>query len=451
MKNKLILIAVLMSIISGCKKFLDEKPNQKLVILSSVADLQAILEDRVIFSEQQANATEAAADNYSINQANFNSLTEYARNLYIWNKDNQFAPGSNFWSSNYIQILNANLVLDNLEKVQRSPNDQQAWNTAKGSALFIRSKCFFQLAQIWSLAYDPSNSSQNPGIPLRLNSDFNERSTRSTVEQTYTQILADLKAAEALLPVTPIHVRRASKPAALALLGRVFLSMNSIDSCLKYTTLALGYRSSLMDYNGGPGINPNAEYPFEQFNPEVIYDSQMSAPASISVGGVIDKALYESYNVNDLRKTMYHRSGTTIGFFKGSYTGSGAMFNGIATDELILMSAECLARQQKKDEALEKINQLLVKRWRKSAVYSPVTADSPREALEKILDERRKELVFRGLRWMDLKRLNLIGANITLQREINGQVYLLEPNDKRYAMAIPEDIVSISGINKNSR
>ena len=72
-------------------------------------------------------------------------------------------------------------------------------------------------------------------------------------------------------------------------------------------------------------------------------------------------------------------------------------------------------------------------------------------ALQVVLDERRKELVMRGLRWMDLKRLNAQGANIVVSRGFNGQTVSLLPNDPRYALPIPEDIIQLSGIPQNER
>ncbi len=57
----------------------------------------------------------------------------------------------------------------------------------------------------------------------------------------------------------------------------------------------------------------------------------------------------------------------------------------------------------------------------------------------------------RGLRWADLKRLNRDGANITLTRTVNGQVFTLPPNDLRYAIAIPENVIEIGSIQQNPR
>jgi len=72
-------------------------------------------------------------------------------------------------------------------------------------------------------------------------------------------------------------------------------------------------------------------------------------------------------------------------------------------------------------------------------------------ALGTILNERRKELLFRGLRWSDVKRLNRDGAGIILSREINNQEFVLPPNDKRYAIALPEDVLEMTGMEQNPR
>jgi hypothetical protein len=60
-------------------------------------------------------------------------------------------------------------------------------------------------------------------------------------------------------------------------------------------------------------------------------------------------------------------------------------------------------------------------------------------------------LLFRNLRWSDLRRFNLEGANITLKRIINGTSYTLPPNDLRWVLLIPDLETSRSGIPQNPR
>ena len=71
------------------------------------------------------------------------------------------------------------------------------------------------------------------------------------------------------------------------------------------------------------------------------------------------------------------------------------------------------------------------------------------DALEKILLERRKELVWRGLRWQDIKRLNGEGRDIVQKRLVDNTMVTLQPTATYYAMPIPEDVVENSGIAQN--
>ena len=134
-----------------------------------------------------------------------------------------------------------------------------------------------------------------------------------------------------------------------------------------------------------------------------------------------------------------------------SYAGSVFPFTGLATDELFLTRAECYARDSNSSAALADLNTLLRHRFA-SGTFIPVSAPSPAAALDSILLERRKELPFRGLRWTDLRRLNLDGANITIHRSLNGTPYTLSPNSNLYTLPIPPDVLNDNpGMIQNTR
>ncbi|MGY6541709.1 hypothetical protein, partial [Vibrio parahaemolyticus] len=77
-------------------------------------------------------------------------------------------------------------------------------------------------------------------------------------------------------------------------------------------------------------------------------------------------------------------------------------------------------------------------------------ANSNAEALDLILKERRKELVTRGLRWQDLKRLNRDGHfQQTLKRSIGENTYELPANDPRYVLPIPSYVINFNHIEQN--
>jgi hypothetical protein len=148
---------------------------------------------------------------------------------------------------------------------------------------------------------------------------------------------------------------------------------------------------------------------------------------------------------------LYFRTGSlgTINI-NGSYNRSIYPFTGLAVDEVYLIRAEMYARANKKDEALGDLNAVLLNRY-KAGSFTPVTAATPEAALAIILEERRKELVFRGLRFTDVKRFNKEGKAITLTRSVNGVTYTLPPNDRRYALPIPPDELLLNDVQQNQR
>jgi len=164
--------------------------------------------------------------------------------------------------------------------------------------------------------------------------------------------------------------------------------------------------------------------------------------------GKIDSLLYQSYSDSDLRKTIFFKKNTGFYTFKGSYEGSNTMFSGLATDEVMLMRAECLARSGNAGAAIDVLNSLLITRW-KSNYFVPLTAIDAKDALAKILLERRKELLRRGFRWMDIKRLNKEGENIVMSRVVAGQTYTITANSLRYTFPIPDDIILLTGMQQN--
>ncbi len=111
-------------------------------------------------------------------------------------------------------------------------------------------------------------------------------------------------------------------------------------------------------------------------------------------------------------------------------------------DELYLVRAESYARAGNATAAMADLNTLLRTRWQ-AGTYTDMVAASPDDALAKILPERRKELLFRNIRWADLKRLNKdTRFAVTLSRTVNGTTYTLPPNDLRYQVLLPEDAVT---------
>lgn len=427
----------------SCTKQLDEKPDKHLVTPSGLRDMQAIM-DYAPTMYVEPGSDESSADNYYLTDATYNGLSSvFYRAMYNWQNDHLFDGTGSDWGIAYKQVYYCNVVLDGLPSIAAGDPE---WYNVQGQALFKRAKTFFHVLNIWSMPYDESTAATDMGIPLRLNADFEQKSVRASVKDSYDRVIGDLKQAARLLPVTPVHPVRPSRPAAFAMLSRVYLSMRKYNEARLYADSALSLFGTLVDYNT---VDGTPTYPFKNPNPETIFMSVSSNSLISTSNAKMDSVLYSSYASNDCRKTLFFKSlGNNQYSFRGSYSNSDGQFSGLATDELYLTRAECFARDGKTTEALADLNALLAKRYK---AFSPVTAVSAADALAKILVERRKELVMRFVRWMDIRRLNKEGAGIIPKRLIGGVYYQLSPGDLRYALPLPEDVIAISGMPQNPR
>jgi len=64
------------------------------------------------------------------------------------------------------------------------------------------------------------------------------------------------------------------------------------------------------------------------------------------------------------------------------------------------------------------------------------------ESLDLVLKERRKQLLIRGIRWLDLRRFNFVeNRNIELRRILDGREYKLMNKDVRYTFLIPNNVL----------
>lgn len=446
-------VGVILVVMLGfsCKKFLDEKPDKRLVTPTTLADLQALLDDATIMNiEKTSSSIEVSADDYFYPFANYNALETEEQGQYRWQQiDYNYV---NDWSNGYRPVYNSNLCLELLGEINKGEVDAAKWDNVKGSALFYRAYYFLNLVWAFSKVYNGQTMDKDLGIILRLVSDYNVPSVRASVKASYERILSEASESVKYLPDLPQHAYRPSKAAAYGLLARTYLSMGKYDSTYKYANLCLQLKRDLMDYNSDPSIaGLTSGTPFAKFNSETIFYSEMNSQygAIAAFRGRVDSVLYASYATGNLRKIGFFLAAAPYQRFKGSYSKNQTLwFSGIATDEMFLTRAECYARMDNKDGALGDLNTLLKKRWATGA-FVPLDANTAAEALQLVLLERRKELLFRGLRWIDIKRLNRDGAKLTLKRVINGVAYTLPPDDNRYALPLPKDIIDLTGMPQN--
>ena len=448
-------------ICQGCKKdFLDKKPASDITTPKSLADYQKLLENNSLILSAGA-LPQLSCDDYCFidDRSWLNTNTATERNAYVWAKDifgGEVARAD--WNMPYRVVFYANAVLDGLQSFAVNAASTTEYNNLKGWALFLRSYALYDLVRNFSPAYDSATAATDLGIPLKLQANVNTIVPRASVKNTYQQIIGDLQQAAVLVePVLPGSNRnRPCKTAVYALLARIFLSMNAYDNAAVYATNCLAFYDTLTDYRD---IATNIPMPFITTPAEVIfingivpgYDVLFATTSNAAIA--VDSNLLQSYDANDLRLLIYFRKDPSGNYVaKRGYMGQASFFPfaGLATDEMYLIKAECLARQNDVTNAMNVLNRLLRNRYQKDT-FNGLGASSPQEALRLVLLERRKELVWRGLRWSDLKRLNKENANIVLTHVVNGQVYTLLPNSALYVFPIPDDEIALSGIQQNNR
>ena len=461
--SKLILVSLSLYSGTGCKKsFLDKKPATDILVPSTISDFRKLLEytDRI---NQTPGLPQLASDEYYVDSTTWQASTSSTqRNSYIWAQDIFGGEAQRLdWNRPYFSVFNANCVLNGLNSITRDNSNQNDFDDTKGWALFVRAYAFFNLAKSFSPVYDSLTAATDLGIPIRLTPNIDEIAQRSSVKETYDRILSDLNEASLLLsPTFPAANRnRPWRAAAHALFARIYLSMRKYDKAEFYVDKCLQVYDTLLDYNTGPPTIMNNNTPFAINTPESIFWSTQVYNYGFTsyriTPGFVDSNLIKSYASNDLRlsRKYFIPAGGTPGKYKpkNGYSPSGLYpYSGLATNEMYLIKSECLARRDMIAEAMNTLNKLLRKRH--TNTFINLTASSRQEALSKIFTERRKELVWTGLRWDDLRRLNKEGiTNVTLQRILNGQLYTLPPNDPRYTFPIPDDEIALSGIQQNIR
>jgi len=455
MKNLYIVACFFLLI--GCSKseFLGENPNRSQIVPTTLADFQAILDRDIEMNGVGSTARgpvpgigEAASDSYYVTDADFNGMLQpQIQNYYLWAAKPYVGDAVYDWDYPYLVIFSTNVVLKGLEDLAPQSVDTRQYNAVKGQALFHRAHAYFQLAQIFAPPYHRDNVAAKWGLPLRLEADLNERIKRSTLQETYDFIIGDLSEAKSLL-TTDVQIKtRPSKQAAFGLLARTYLIMQDYQLAYAYADSCLQLAGNLLDYNE---VNGQLPYPFvegSQEHSEVIFACNMISRPLMSYPfrptfARVDSLLYASYDEHDLRKKVFFAQEKNGVSFKGSYDGREYNFAGLASDEVSLIRAEAAARLGNTEQALDDLNRLRMARWDKNVTFQPYTANTPEEGLLHVLDERKKELLFRGLRWSDLRRLNLEGRQITIERRINDEIYSLLPNDPRYVYPIPNEVIA---------
>ncbi|TRX71481.1 RagB/SusD family nutrient uptake outer membrane protein [Carboxylicivirga sp. M1479] len=459
MKNKLLIITLLVALLVGCDDVLEKKP------FTSIPDYE-------MFTDTEG-AQQALNGIYnSLTSADYYGRLVFAfegskgPDFYVEDTGNRFqeengyresstldAYANNAWEQIYSVVFLCNNMLANIEIIKGEADDIKR---LKGEALAIRTLAYFDLMRLF--AYPPTfsvpgganyNDQYKWGVPLLLSQeDHNNASLegpkRSEATLCYDQIVADFEEAASLLNGMPASNGTISYQAVNALLARAHLYLGQWDQVIVAGEKALG-TSSMISYDAY-----TSNY-FKAYSSENIWELQYSLadnlgsnslnhltrnptvdiPGDPNDGSIADDAIgYAGYGgnvylravlnevVGDVRQYLIcdNELGDDTGIRKYIGDGNHSVHNiyMVRLPEVYLTLAEAYAEQGTNlTKAAEYMNHVYEARTN-MAYAAPATGDL---IVTDVLLERRKELVLEGHTFWDHFR-----RAIPFDREPEGNV-----------------------------
>lgn len=323
------------------------------------------------------------------------------------------------WEYYYRGINNLNRIIANVDAATGS---QDRKDYIKGNALALRAYNYFYLVNLWQHTYKGHENA--PGVPL-YTEPTTEGKPRASVQEVYTQIVADLTAAEGLLAgKTRDHISHLNAAAVKGIHARVALQMEDYATAatkanearqgynlMSGTAYAAGFSKANGEWIWGLEIPNDQSTIFASFFSH--FDASVLSYAMLGLQKKVTKELYDQIPAGDIRKANFVTPGTGTGKnasvdynqlkFRLPVAGSWAAdYVLMRASEMYLIEAEALARTGRESEAVTVLETLV--KARNSGYVAPAT--SGQALIEEILLQRRIELWGEGFSLLDLKRLN---------------------------------------------
>lgn len=482
---KLFMIGLLILVQSCSKDFLVEYPTDK----QAPGDIQKLVDVAVVvngaYNLMQSNnflnsnfitRNDMRSDDYQV--PDFGRLEDEYR--YDFDEQNSV---SGIWSQPYAIIRQVNSILEMLNNIEpESSSDAADKDDMIGQCLAIRALCHFSLCNSYGLPYS-HNQGNSLGIPIVTTVLLPDAKVqRNTVAEVYEQIITDLTTAIPLLS-TSKKGGKINSWAAKTLLARVYLYKE--DNANAYATAVdvinngpytLMSRSQYVDSwandfssesifscinnaadNGGGESITNLSDPegYGQFvasqdlidlvnsdpndiRNEILYIDQLSTKGDRSTYGRILK---------------YPGKGNTKAVIVAHFEGNGSVASSTSSNiaifrlsELYLIAAEAAVKGGGSDADLY-LN-AIVERANPAATVSAAEV-----TLDRILTERRKELMGEGHRFFDLIRnkrdiVRTLSPRATQAGVPSARMHI-PYDDYQVVFAIPLSELNINPITQN--
>lgn len=320
-----------------------------------------------------------------------------------------------FWRVGYTAIYQANICIQNLSNasVITIPDKDQL----TGEAKFIRALCYWYLVNLFG------------DVPLvtSTNVDVNMVLPRFPAAEIYQQIVADLQDAFSVLPDVGLN-SRPNKFAAAALLARAYCYLDDWDKAEVFASSVISSGRYILATDLSKVFKKTSPETILQFAP--VWSNNSTAEAfsfippvnNIIPGYVLSNSLLACFGPGDQRKGNWVQTvvvgGQTYSYpykyrIKINSTEATEYNVVLRLAEQYLIRAEAKAHNGKVNDAVTDINTI---RFRAGLepISNFISVDS---CLSIIMLERRKEFFTEwGHRWFDLKRTNIIDAELKINK-----------------------------------
>lgn len=336
------------------------------------------------------------------------------------------------WKSPYIVIGRANRIIAAAEggALSDAAEAKATIDQYAAEAKVLRALAHFDLVRIYGKPYTEDQGA-SLGVPLVTGVlESNAKPARSTVAEVYTQVVKDLtEAISSNALATETEPGYVSVWGAKAILSRVYLNMGDYAN-------ALSVAEDIIK-NSGAALWTRDQY-FKAWDASTPNESEFLFRLNVAgstdnndLNGIGNLQQREGYkemvatkkfvdmltsDPKDVRNDMFlpataAKEVATYGtnkVFLNKLRGQGGNLRNVTIvpiirlSEVYLTAAECAFRNNDKTKAVEYLNDLVKNRT--TTVASLATVDNI--TLERILVERRKELIGEGQRYFDALRNN---------------------------------------------
>lgn len=452
-KHYIIAILLILVCSTSCKKYLDIEPKGK-VMLKTISDFDLLLNSRNLTSSGNSylNLMTEECDQPTIR------LDDYSSNIlsYLW-ADQLTSDASKppvIWTQAYSNIYVYNAIINQVENA--TTGTLQEKKRLKAEALLGRAFEYLYLVNMYAKPFNKATADADLSVPFVTSTDISTKTPpRATVSAMYNQILADINAAiPDLLKGNNPNKFRGSANAAYSILARAYLWRNEYTEAAKYATLALSDPiNQLLDLNTFAGPK---DMPDMVVSKQEIFARYGTQPIQVLAS---DISFLKTFSDGDLRLKMYYVNQalkyapvekidfTTLKRGNITFYPQGPVPNfGTSVAEMKLIIAEASARGGDLSLALKHLNELRVSRMSNKTVYQPFESSDPEVLLQQILLERRHELASNGMRWIDMRRLDLENRIPAINRiDANGKIIMtLKPHSQAYVLKIPTNVLGFN-------